>query len=365
MDRTFQDKIEHETKQLKKRGLARQFHFTNLKLSEKNEKKKDFRHWSDAGREWREVIVEASVSDKYLSKDKKKVLHETIYPYGAILLRQSRHIRHTDKADKDRKKEQTFYSEYSQMTCPSCGAQLNLKGNETNCPYCGAFIQSQFYDWQTEDFRIYHLPDPNARNLLYTGGLILALFLPAVPCIRFISNMYLAFGLAFVLTILVAFGMLSFITPKLEKEEKLKEQIIRYDESWLASNINEALYKSVLTPELLTYIVDDIKIKSVENTEDTTTISVSAKLRRTILENDQHIVVKNEKENWTLSRALHPNRLKSKGQDIVIEKECPSCGANYVPDEKGCCSYCGYSLKVDNSKWKINASEKRNMSTIV
>lgn len=75
--------------------------------------------------------------------------------------------------------------------------------------------------------------------------------------------------------------------------------------------------------------------------------------------------MKNEKENWTLSRALHPNRLKSKGQDIVIEKECPSCGANYVPDEKGCCSYCGYSLKVDNSKWKINASEKRNMSTIV
>ena len=40
MDRTFQDKIEHETKQLKKRGLARQFHFTNLKLSEKNEKRK-------------------------------------------------------------------------------------------------------------------------------------------------------------------------------------------------------------------------------------------------------------------------------------------------------------------------------------
>ena len=80
-----------------------------------------------------------------------------------------------------------------------------------------------------------------------------------------------------------------------ERGKVEKEQIVRYDESWLASNINEALYKSVLTPELLTYIVDDIKIKSVENTEDTTTISVSAKLRRTILENDQHIVAKNEK----------------------------------------------------------------------
>lgn len=152
---------------------------------------------------------------------------------------------------------------------------------------------------------------------------------------------------------------------KQNDEDGRKEKLVWNQEGASEEYIGEALYKSVLTPELLTYIVDDIKIKSVENTEDTTTISVSAKLRRTILENDQHIVVKNEKENWTLSRALHPNRLKSKGQDIVIEKECPSCGANYVPDEKGCCSYCGYSLKVDNSKWKINASEKRNMSTIV
>lgn len=147
MDRTFQDKIEHETKQLKKRGLARQFHFTNLKLSEKNEKKKDFRHWSDAGREWREVIVEASVSDKYLSKDKKKVLHETIYPYGAILLRQSRHIRHTDKADKDRKKEQTFYSEYSQMTCPSCGANY-VPDEKGCCSYCGYSLKVDNSKWK-------------------------------------------------------------------------------------------------------------------------------------------------------------------------------------------------------------------------
>lgn len=147
MDRTFQDKIEHETKQLKKRGLARQFHFTNLKLSEKNEKKKDFRHWSDAGREWREVIVEASVSDKYLSKDKKKVLHETIYPYGAILLRQSRHIRHTDKADKDRKKEQTFYSEYSQMICPSCGANY-VPDEKGCCSYCGYSLKVDNSKWK-------------------------------------------------------------------------------------------------------------------------------------------------------------------------------------------------------------------------
>lgn len=36
-----------------------------------------------------------------------------------------------------------------------------------------------------------------------------------------------------------------------------------------------------------------------------------------------------------------------------MEKECPSCGANYIPDNNGCCSYCGYSLQVDNAKWKL------------
>ena len=188
MDCTFQDKIDHETKQLKKRGLARQFHFTNLKLSEKNEKKKDFRHWSDAGREWREVIVEASVSDKYLSKDKKKVLHETIYPYGAILLRQSRHIRHTDKADKDRKKEQTFYSEYSQMTCPSCGAQLNLKLSLLWRLYTESILRladRRFSNLspsrsECEESVIHRRTDPGT---IFTGSSMYTLHLKYVSCI--------------------------------------------------------------------------------------------------------------------------------------------------------------------------------------
>ena len=57
MDRTFQEKVMHEVKLLEGRGLSRQLHFTNVKLSEGNAKKRDFRHWSDSGLEWREVIV--------------------------------------------------------------------------------------------------------------------------------------------------------------------------------------------------------------------------------------------------------------------------------------------------------------------
>lgn len=353
MDRTFQEKVMHEVKLLEGRGLSRQLHFTNVKLSEGNAKKRDFRHWSDSGREWREVIVEAAVSDKYLHRDSGKVIHESIYPHGSILLRQSRHIRHNEVGEKDRQKEQRFYSKYSEIFCPSCGAQIQLKGDETNCPYCGGFIQSNFYDWQIEDFMIYQTPDPNMDNLKYTSVTILLSFLPTFPCVYLITNMYIAIGVAMTLTIILSLSLLWIRARKIDELENLEKEIVRYDEGWLISNINEALYKTLLTPELLSYSVNNIKLKGVENTSDKTTISVEAMLKQTFLQNNKHIVTKSEKHNWKLCRSRYPNRIKSKGQAVVMEKECPSCGANYIPDNNGCCSYCGYSLQVDNAKWKL------------
>ena len=303
MDRIFQEKVVHEIKLLEGRGLSRQLHFTNVKLSEGNAKKRDFRHWSDSGREWREVIVEAAVSDKYLHRDSGKVIHESIYPHGSILLRQSR--------------------------------------------------QSNFYDWQIEDFMIYQTPDPNMDNLKYTSVTILLSFLPTFPCVYLITNMYIAIGVAMTLTIILSLSLLWIRARKIDELENLEKEIVRYDEGWLISNINEALYKTLLTPELLSYSVNNIKLKGVENTSDKTTISVEAMLKQTFLQNNKHIVTKSEKHNWKLCRSRYPNRIKSKGQAVVMEKECPSCGANYIPDNNGCCSYCGYSLQVDNAKWKL------------
>lgn len=37
---------------LKKNEIKHEIRMTHLKLTEENEKKQDFRHWSDAGREW-------------------------------------------------------------------------------------------------------------------------------------------------------------------------------------------------------------------------------------------------------------------------------------------------------------------------
>lgn len=59
-----------------------------------------------------------------------------------------------------------------------------------------------------------------------------------------------------------------------------------------------------------------------------------------------------EKPGANLQRARHPERRKTDG-DFFTEKECPSCGANFIPDENHCCSYCGYGLQVNNAKWVL------------
>lgn len=51
-----------------------------------------------------------------------------------------------------------------------------------------------------------------------------------------------------------------------------------------------------------------------------------------------------------MERARYPEKRKADGA-LFAEKECPSCGANFVPDEKHCRSFCGYALQHDLSKW--------------
>ena len=353
MDRTFQDKIEHETKQLKKRGLARQFHFTNLKLSEKNEKKKDFRHWSDAGREWREAILQGTVSNRYRNKKSGKILYEDFFPHGAILLRQSRHIRHDEVESKNRNEEQQFYSEYQKIMCPSCGAEISLNSNEVHCPYCGGYIKSDFFDWQIEELLIYQDLNPNDYNYKMVAATLLVFFLPAVPCFRFIQSVEIILAVPFVLTVILAVILGAVLLKSKNSTEGLEEQIVRYDEKVLLVDLNEALNDAELTSDLLFYSVDKLQLKAVDNTETQTTITIQAILHKLILRNNQKIIKKDKKMELKLYRARHPRRMKSKGQAVFSEKECPSCGANFMPDKNGCCSYCGYQLTVDNSKWRL------------
>ena len=350
---SYRKRIEHEINLLKKHDITHEIRIAYPKLPETNDKKQDFTHWSDAGREWREVVLQGAVLNRYLNKKTGKVIYEDFFSYGALLLRQSRHIRHDEVGSKNRNEEQRFYSQYQKIVCPSCGAEISLKGNETHCPYCGGYIKSEFFDWQTEDLLIYQESNPNTPNYLLVAATFLVFFLPAILCFRFIHNDYFMFGTAFAVTVILAAILWMCVLKKAARTEGLAEQIVRYDEKILLVDINEAMNDTELTPDTLFYSIDKLLLKAVENTSEQTTITVQAVLHKLILQNEHQINCKNKKTELKLYRARYPRRMKSKGQAVFNEKECPRCGANFIPDKNGCCSYCGYQLLLDNSKWRI------------
>ena len=56
MDRTFQEKVKHEVKLARKRKRFYQGSFTFYECEViRRECQRDFRHWSDSGREWRKI----------------------------------------------------------------------------------------------------------------------------------------------------------------------------------------------------------------------------------------------------------------------------------------------------------------------
>ena len=161
---SYRQKIEHEMKLLQANDITHEIRIAYAKLPEANKKNHDFKHWNDAGREWREAILQGTVSNRYRNKKSGKILYEDFFPHGAILLRQSRHIRHDEVESKNRNEEQQFYSEYQKIMCPSCGAEISLNSNEVHCPYCGGYIKSDFFDWQIEELLIYQDLNPNDYN---------------------------------------------------------------------------------------------------------------------------------------------------------------------------------------------------------
>lgn len=68
MDQSFRRKFEHEIHLLKKNNIRREMRMAYLKLPEEYIKKNDFKHWSDAGREWREVVLQGTILNRYLDK---------------------------------------------------------------------------------------------------------------------------------------------------------------------------------------------------------------------------------------------------------------------------------------------------------
>ena len=347
MDMTFRKNIVRQIDRLNQQKLCREILMTDVEVQPDN----DFERWNNDGREWRESIIKCSALERLISTEDGKIRYENYRKHAYLRILQSRHIRNSDRVQK----KKSYYSSVQKIICPSCGAEVELSSQQVICPYCGGVIQSEFYDWQTEVFEIYEKMGANMQYglllLAYSGIMFLCLTL----CLYLIKDTDISLTIGVIATLLILLGIAKIFQSKKEKQEKLPKEIVRYSENYLRSCINDALHKDVNKPDLMDYGIGSIILKNVVNTDKTTEITATAYGSETYLPESGKPYTKKTKTTLVLQRARYPERRKTDGA-FFKEKDCPSCGANFIPDEHNCCSFCGYSFQVDNAKWVVKAT---------
>ena len=344
MDMAFHKKIVSQINRLNRNKLCRKIYVTDVVPVPKN----DFEAWNDDGREWRESVLMCSTLERFESTEDNKVQHEIYRKNSYLRILQSRHIRSADRKEK----KKSYYSDMLKITCPSCGASVKLDSQQVTCEYCGAVIKNEFYDWQTESFELYESIGTNLKRflqLLVSGSI---LFLCVFLCLYLIKDTEISLA-AGVGAAVLAFGVI--ITPIIcgkIKQERLAGKIVRYSENFLRACLNEYFWENENDEDLLDFGVGTIKLLKVAHAEETTTVTADIYGIKTFLPENQKPYTEKFKKRLILQRARYPEKRKADGE-FFTEKDCPSCGANFMPDENNCCSFCGFGLQVNNAKWIV------------
>ena len=348
MDMTFRKKIVSKINRLNKNNLCCNIYVTDVVPVPKN----DFETWSDDGREWRESVLMCSTLERFESTEDNTVRHEIYRKNSSLRILQSRHVRSADRNEK----KKSYYSDMLRITCPSCGADVRLVSQQVICEYCGAVIKNEFYDWQTESFELYESISTNLKRFfqLLVSGCIL--FLCVFLCLYLIEDTEISLA-AGVGAAVLAFGVI--ITPIIYgkvKQEKLAGKIARYSENYLRACLNEHFWENESDEDLLDFSVGTIKLLKVNHAEETTTVTADIFGTKTFLPENQKPFTKKFKKRLIIQRARYPEKRKADGE-FYVEKDCPSCGANFMPDENHCCSFCGFGLQVNNAKWIVQKNK--------
>ena len=346
MDMAFRKKIVSQINRLNRNKLCRKIYVTDVVPVPKN----DFETWNDDGREWRESVLKCSTLERFESTKDNTVQHEIYRKNSYLRILQSRHVRLADQKEK----KKSYYNDKLRITCPSCGASVKLDSQQVTCEYCGAVIKNEFHDWQTESFEIYESISTNLKRFLQliVSGFIL--FVCVFLCLYLIEDTEISLAAGVGAAILALGVIVSPIIYERVKQDNLAKKIVGYSENYLRACLNEYFLKNESDKDMLDFSVDTIKLLKVANTDEITKVTAEIYGTKTFLPENQKPFTKKIKKKLTLQRARNPKKRKTDG-DFFTEKECPSCGANFLPDENGCCSYCGYTLHEDSIKWKIKA----------
>ena len=346
MDMAFRKKIVSQINRLNRNKLCRKIYVTDVVPVPKN----DFETWNDDGREWRESVLMCSTLERFESTEDNKVQHEIYRKNSYLRILQSRHIRSADRKEK----KKSYYSDMLKITCPSCGASVKLDSQQVTCEYCGAVIKNEFYDWQTESFEIYESISTNLKRflqLIVSGSI---LFVCVFLCLYLIEDTEVSLAAGVGAALLTLGAIIAPILYGKVKQEKLAKKIVGYSENYLRACLNEYFLKNESDKDMFDFSVDTIKLLKFANTDEITKVTAEIYGTKTFLPENQKPFTKKIKKKLTLQRARNPEKRKTDGK-FFVEKECPSCGANFLPDENGCCSYCGYTLHEDSIKWKIKS----------
>lgn len=393
--KAFREQTEMQIDWLKKAGLKRVIRITAPRLSSKQNKNSfGFTRFSDASREWRECEITAAVLDRFIDIKTGECVIERFDEEAKITLRQSRHIKASDQNKAKNGKKDVYVREHYE--CPSCGSPLEHIADSTNCPYCGALLIFNFFDWQLDSFYL----DMHKSSLLQeikkvaadkaAGAAINTLAVAQVfadsvnrenmkrsnrdklgfdPMLGAIFGAFSFFALMFIIAIIIlpwyiqlalgviavlllAFGIIKYL--KKTDQSRKKKKIVRYSDPYLRSCVYDEIWKTVAGSNLVDFSIDSIILNTVTNTDTTTTIDITASVIKKHILPEQKLSISTEDVSMKLSRARYPERIKNKGK-VMEEKACPGCGANFEPDEHHCCSYCGYGLKAENFVWRRTA----------
>lgn len=344
MDMAFRKKIVSQINRLNRNKLCRKIYVTDVVPVPKN----NFETWNDDGREWRESVLMCSTLERFESTEDNKVQHEIYRKNSYLRILQSRHIRSADRKEK----KKSYYSDMLKITCPSCGASVKLDSQQVTCEYCGAVIKNEFYDWQTESFELYESIGTNLKRfvqLLVSGSI---LFLCVFLCLYLIKDTEISLAAGVGAAVLAFVVIITPIICGKIKQERLAGKIVRYSENFLRACLNEYFWKNENDEDLLDFSVGTIKLLKVNHAEETTTVTADIYGIKTFLPENQKPYTEKFKKRLILQRARYPEKRKADGE-FFTEKDCPSCGANFMPDENNCCSFCGFGLQVNNAKWIV------------
>ena len=360
-DKTFRAMQENTIRILQKYGLRRMIRVSAVTM-ENQGKPNNFISWNDGGRQWREGSATATALEQYINAQ-GQVVHRNYYRNARLAIRQSRNIKSSDQIrEKERRKQgkkgkTEFYKEESVQKCFSCGAEIEIHGAEEVCPFCGRPVFANYFDWQTQDFvfekvkvsRSLTSVIPFLVMTFLTTFLLMLPFGSSIDEDPVFSLILVAFGLVagIVITMALIIAWESFFGKK-----KTMKKVVRFYENLFRSSILEELWNRSDREHTLDLWLGDIKYNKVTNTEEESLIEASVLVGTRTVDDNGNIGYSEKKTKLLMARARYPQRMKAK-VEMFQNKSCPSCGVPFLPDEKGNCSYCGYSLQVDNSKWKI------------